>query len=191
MNKEKKIVQFLFEMGTMRKVPRIHRQTFLTDDMTDNIATHSYRVALIGWFLAKLDGADPYKTTMMCLAHDMGEVRANDHNWIHKRYIKVFDEEIKHEQLGSLPFQDLKELADEYDKRESKEALIAKDADMVDQIFLLREYVWQGNKEAELWLKNEDIMDRFKTESAKNLVKTAMAESPSSWWNNLATGKNR
>ena len=82
-NKEQKIVQFLYEMGTMRKLPRIHRQTFLTDDMSDNIATHSYRVAIIGWFLAKMEGADPYKVVMMCLAHDMPEVRSNDHNWIH------------------------------------------------------------------------------------------------------------
>ncbi|MCR4279236.1 MAG: HD domain-containing protein [Candidatus Zambryskibacteria bacterium] len=193
----KKIVQFLYEMGTMRKISRIHRQTFLTDDMTDNIATHSYRVALIGWFLAKMEGADPYKVVMMCLAHDMPEVRSNDHNWIHKRYVKIFEDEIKKEQLGSLPFDDLKIMIDEYDKKETLESIVTKEADMVDQIFLLREYVWQGNKEAQLWLEGyggkegRDKLDRFKTESARSLAEAAMAESPSSWWNNLATGTNR
>ena len=190
-NKEQKIVQFLYEMGTMRKVPRIHRQTFLTDDMSDNIATHSYRVAIIGWFLAKMEGADPYKVVMMCLAHDMPEVRSNDHNWIHKRYVKIFEDEIRDEQLGTLPFGDLKEIVSEYDERESKEAIIAKDADMVDQIFLLREYVWQGNKEAQIWLDKVDVNDRFKTKSAKSLAETTMNESPSSWWEKLATGENR
>ncbi len=196
-DKHKKIVQFLYEMGTMRKIPRIHRQTFLTDDMTDNIATHSYRVALIGWFLAKLEGADPYKVVMMCLAHDMPEVRSNDHNWIHKRYIKIFEDEIKDEQLGTLPFDDLKIMMDEYDQKESLEAIVSKDADMVDQIFLLREYVWQGNREAELWLDGNggkagrDKLDRFKTKGGRALAETAMAESPSSWWNNLETGTNR
>lgn len=194
----KKIVQFLFEMGTMRKLPRMHRQTFLTDDMSDNIATHSYRVALIGWFLAKMENVDPYKVTLMCLMHDMGEVRVGDHNWIHKRYIKIFEEEIKEEQLGAMPFPEMKEFADEYDKRESKEAIVAKDADMLDQIFLLREYVWQGNKEAQLWLEGRseqviknDKKDRFRTESAKRLYELAMTEDPSSWWANLATSKNR
>ena len=190
-NKEQKIVQFLYEMGTMRKVPRIHRQTFLTDDMSDNIATHSYRVAIIGWFLAKMEGADPYKVVMMCLAHDMPAVRSNDHNWIHKRYVKIFEDEIRDEQLGTLPFGDLKEIVSEYDERESKEAIIAKDADMVDQIFLLREYVWQGNKEAQIWLDKVDVNDRFKTKSAKSLAETTMNESPSSWWEKLATGENR
>ncbi len=196
--KEQKIVRFLFEMGTMRKLPRMHRQTLLTDDMSDNIATHSYRVTLIGWFLAKLEGADPYKVAMMCLIHDMGEVRVGDHNWIHKRYIKIFEEEIKEEQLGTLPFPEMKEIADEYDKRESQEAIVAKDADMLDQIFLLREYVWQGNKEAQIWLesKTDDVVEkdqksRFETESAKRLYEIAMKEDPSSWWSHLATSKNR
>ncbi len=195
----KKIVQFLFEMGTMRKLPRMHRQTFLTDDMSDNIATHSYRVTLIGWFLAKMENVDPYKVVMMCLSHDMPEVRTGDHNWIHKRYVKIFDEEIKEEQLGTLPFGDLKKIADEYDKRESKEAIIAKEADLLDQLFLLREYVWQGNKEALIWLEGkpnkggekDKFIEKFKTKSSIDLAKIALSEDPSSWWNNLWTSKNR
>ena len=201
-SREQKIVRFLFELGTMRKLQRMHRQTFLTDDMSDNIATHSYRVALIGWFLAKMENADPYKVVMMCLSHDMGEVRTGDHNWIHKRYVKIFNEEIKEEQLGTLPFDDLKIFADEYDRRESKEAIITKEADLLDQLFLLREYVWQGNKEAEIWLKgkpkdNEEngnylgYIERFKTKSGLALAKVAIKEDPSSWWNNLWTNKNR
>lgn len=194
----KKIVNFIFEMGTMRKLPRMHRQTFLTDDMSDNIATHSYRVTLIGWFLAKMENADPYKVVMMCLAHDMPEVRTGDHNWIHKRYVKIFEDEIKEEQLGSLPFNDLKEIVDEYDIRESKEAKLAKEADLLDQLFLLREYVWQGNKEAEIWLEGkpgengkDKYIERFSTESGKAIAKLALQEDPSSWWNNLWTSKNR
>lgn len=176
----------------------MHRQTLLTDDMSDNIATHSYRVALIGWLLAKMENADPYKVTMMCLMHDMGEVRTGDHNWIHKRYVKIFEDEIREEQLGSMPFAEMKNFADEYERRESREAIIAKDADMLDQIFLLREYVWQGNREAQIWLEGKpgreregSKKDRFKTESARLLCETVMSEDPSSWWSDLWTSRNR
>ena len=48
----------------MRKTIRMHRQLLLTDDMSDNIATHSFRVAVIGYFLAKMEGADPLKVVM-------------------------------------------------------------------------------------------------------------------------------
>lgn len=198
-SKEQKIVRFLFEMGTMRKLPRMHRQTLLTDDMSDNIATHSYRVTLIGWFLAQMERVDPYKVIMMCLSHDMSEVRTGDHNWIHKRYVKIFNEEIREEQLGTLPFGDLKAIADEYDKRESKEAIIAKEADLLDQLFLLREYIWQGNREAFIWLEGkpseggekDKYLERFKTKSGQALAKVALSEDPSSWWNHLWTNKNR
>ena len=49
------ITNFLYEIGTLRKIPRMHRQQFLTNDDSDNIATHSFRVAWIGRFIAILE----------------------------------------------------------------------------------------------------------------------------------------
>lgn len=192
-----RIANFLYEVGTMRKLPRMHRQTLLTDDTSDTIASHSYRVALIAWHLAKIEKADPYKTVMMALLHDIAEARTGDHNWIHKRYVKIFEDEIVRDQLGSLPFDDLEMLATEYEKRESAEAIITKQADLLDQILLLREYEWQGNREAKLWLYGEAShkgrcqLDKLTLESAKQLGEQIYAVAPSAWWENLWTSKNR
>ena len=196
-DKEKLIANFLYEVGTMRKLMRMHRQVLLTDDLSDSIASHSYRVAIISWFLAKQEGADLYKTVMMSLLHDMAEVRSNDHNWVHKKYVKVFEDEIHQEQLGALPYSDLKNLIDEYEKRESKESILAKEADLLDQILLLREYEWAGNKEAAIWLhgkgntKVNAQLEKLKTETGKELGKAIYQVNPSDWWNNLWTPKNR
>lgn len=191
-----RIANFLFEIGTMRKLPRMHRQPLLTDDTSDTIASHSFRVAMIAWFLAKKEKADLYKAVMMALTHDMGEARTGDHNWIHKRYVKIFEDEVNKEQLGTLPYDDLKELADEYAKRDSKEAIIAKNADILDQILLLREYEWQGNQEAKLWLygknkKGQSQLSKLTLPSARALGKELYRVSPSEWWNTLWTSKNR
>lgn len=197
MEKEKKIAGFLFEVGTMRKLIRMHRQVLLTDDLSDSIASHSYRVAIIGWFLAKEEKADPYKTVMMCLLHDMGEARTGDHNWIHKKYVKIFDKEIANDQFGTLPYPDFKEIADEYEERKTKESILAKDADLLDQLLLLREYDWQGNKEAAIWLhgksgnKTNAQLARLQSEAAKKLGEAIYNEDPSSWWDNLWTPENR
>ena len=195
---QKRIANFLYEIGTMRKLMRIHRQVFLSDDMSDSIASHSYRVAMIAWFLAKEEKADPYKTVMMGLLHDMGEVRSNDHNWIHKKYVKIFDQEINEEQLGTLPYPDLKALIDEYEKRESQESILVKEADTLDQILLLREYAWAGNKEAEVLLhgkpgkeKTNVLLDRLKTQIGKKIGQAIYDVNPSDWWNDLWTSKNR
>lgn len=192
-----RIANFLYEVGTMRKLPRMHRQTFLTDDNSDTIASHSYRVALIAWHLAKIEKADPYKTVMMALLHDMSEARTGDHNWIHKRYVKIFEDEVIKEQLGTLPFDDLEALATEYGKRESKEAIITKQADLLDQILLLREYEWQGNQEAKIWLVGKQAesgqrqLDKLTLESARSLGEKIYETAPSAWWEHLWTSKNR
>ncbi len=196
--KNKKIVNFLFEIGTMRKLPRIHQQVLLSQDLSDNIATHSYRVSIIAWFLAKLEKVDPYKVVMMATLHDVKEVRSGDHNYIHKKYVKIFESEITKDQLGDLPYDDLLKFVREFDDRKSKEAIIAKDADLLDQMLLLREYVHQGNHEAEIWLKGKGKNNtsnihykNLKTESAKKLGKEILSGKVSEWWENIWTSKNR
>jgi 5'-deoxynucleotidase YfbR-like HD superfamily hydrolase len=77
---------------------------------------------------------------------------------VSKRYVKVFEEEIREEQLKNLPHsEELRALSREYMERKSLEAKIAKDADLLDELFLLREYAWQGNKEAVKWLRGEKV----------------------------------
>lgn len=192
-----KIVNFLFEIGTMKKLPRIHQQVLLSQDMSDNIASHSYRVSIIAWFLAKLENVDPYKAMTMALFHDVKEIRSGDHNYVHKKYVKIFEDEITKDQLGDLSFDDLMKLVGEFEERKSRESIIAKDADLLDQILLLKEYAHQGNKEAEIWLsgKGDDIENvqykNLKTESAKKLGKEILSGEPTSWWKNIWTNKNR
>jgi len=198
MKKDKqKIANFLFEIGTLRKIPRAHQQELLTQDLSDNIASHSFRVATIAWFLAKMENADPYKTTTMALFHDVGEVRSGDQNYIHKKYVKVYDDEIMKDQLGELPFNELFNLMKEYEERASIESIVAKDADLIDQILLLKEYAHQGNKEAKIWLtgngdKNHNVQYRsLKTESAKKLANHIFKTGVSDWWQNIWTSKNK
>ncbi|MFA5126555.1 MAG: HD domain-containing protein [Patescibacteria group bacterium] len=194
----KTIIDFLFEIGTMKKLPRIHQQMLLSQDLSDNIASHSYRVAVIAWFLAKMENSDPYKAVTMGLLHDIKEVRSGDHNYVHKKYVKIFEEEIAKDQLGSLPFTDLYELNEEYEARQSQVAIIAKDADLIDQMLLLKEYAHQGNKEAEIWLTGKGADNKenvqyqnLKTESAKKLGKAILSGKVSEWWENVWTPKNR
>jgi putative hydrolase of HD superfamily len=197
----KNLTSFLFEIGNLRKVIRAHQQTLLSFDLSDTIASHSYRVTLIGYFLAKELKANTDKVVKMCLLHDLEETRSSDHNWVHKKYVKVFEDEIRYDQLKDLPnSQELIKLSKEYQERKTLESKIAKDADLLDEIFLLREYAWQGNKEAQQWLKgkrdprNKKMTSHEKmlsTKLAKDIAREAKKQSPSKWWENLWTPKNR
>ena len=197
-NQLKKSASFLYEIGTMRKIARAHRQTLLTDDLSDNIASHSYRVTWIGWILAKEEKADVGKVIQMCLAHDISEARSGDQNWVHKKYVKVFEDEIAKDQVKDLLIEkDLTEILNEYQERKTKEAKVAKDADLIDQILLLKEYVVAGNIEAEIWLggkRNEKGNKQFqliKTKSGIKLATEILKQNPTDWWKNIWTEKRR
>ena len=195
-DKIKRLTAFFYEIGNLRKVTRSHQQTLLFQDLTDNIASHSFRVTFIGYFLAKELGADADKVIKMCLLHDIEETRSGDHNWVHKKYIKTFEDEIRKEQLGGIDnIEEMKELSKEYDERKTIEAKIVKDADLLDQIFLLREYEWQGSKGAKEWLHKEDDNNEQEklmfTDLAKKIAKEAKKQNPSEWWSSLWTSERR
>lgn len=190
--KEKALVRFLYEVGTLRKIPRSHMQGLYSSDLADNIASHSYRVAMIGYLLAKMENADREKVATMCLFHDLAEARSGDQNYIHKRYVKVFEEEILKGQLeNSINDPEALALATEYAERKSKEAIIAKDADILDQLLLQREYQITGNQIiTKSWF--EPKIKSMKTMSAKKLAREVVKQRPDEWWiNGLWSDKRR
>ena len=193
----KKLTGFLFEIGNLRKVLRAHQQMLLSYDLTDTIASHSFRVAFIGYFLAKELGADADKVLKMCLLHDLEESRSMDHHWVSKKYVKIYSEEIKKDQFDGLPHGlDLVAILNEYEERKTLESKVAKDADLLDQSFLLREYEWQGNKEASIWLRGKDgkgnaQINLLQFKSSKKISEAIYSQSPSDWWNGLWTSLNR
>lgn len=187
----KNIVNFLFEVGSLKKIARSHRQSFLTDDLSDNIASHSHRVSVIGYFLAKSEGVDIGKVLTMCIFHDIGESRSGDQNWVHKKYVKVFEDEILNDQLKDITKDNsLFKIMSEYSKRESVESKIAKDADKLDQYLLVKEYIMRGNKEAEHWIKRKSPDDLY-CQTAKDLFLQILETDPADWWKTLYTEKRR
>lgn len=191
------LTKFFYEVGGLRYVLRAHQKTLLVNDSTDNIASHSFRAAFIGYFLAKETGADADKILKMCLLHDIEEVRSGDMNWLNKKYVKIFGDEIRKDQLESLPHaEEFLQLSQEYSERQTKEARVSKDADLLDQVFLLKEYAQQGNKEAEHWLHEDDGSEcqqikLMHFDLTKQIAREAIRQKPSDWWENSWTPKNR
>jgi len=190
--KLKRLVNLFFEAGTLRKVARSHRQTLLTDDLSDNIASHSFRVTLISYFLAKQEKADPYKVVIMALFHDLEEARSGDQNWVHKRYLTVDENAIMKDQVKDIVEDDeLYQIEQEYEERKTIESKLAKDSDYLDQILLLKEYSRQGNKEAGSWLVDNEQAKRLYSESAKKLAKEIINSEVDDWWINLWTADRK
>ena len=176
----KNIINFLFEVGMLKKTPRTGYQ-FLGSG-GESVAEHSFRTAVIGFALASGEsGADIQKTTMMCLFHDLPEARTGDHNYVNKRYVNVDEEKAIKDLAGKIPFGDeIVSIIDEFNAGESMEARISRDADQLDLILELKEQCDLGNRYAEDWLYY--AIKRLITEKARRMAEEILKTDSTDWW---------
>ena len=148
----KEIINFLFEVGMLKKTPRTGYQ-FLGSGQ-ESVAEHSFRTALIGYILSLSEPhADIQKTLLMCLFHDLHEARTGDHNYVNKKYVHVDEGRAVQDLAGRIPFgEEIKSITSEFNNGESLEAMISRDADQLDLIFELKAQKDLGNNYAEDWI---------------------------------------
>jgi len=167
-------------MGMLKKTPRSGFQ-FLGSGR-ESVADHSFRVAMIGFALARMDGGvDPFKVVCMCLVHDLPEARTGDQNYVNKRYVTVDETGAITDLAASLPFGDeLKELLKEYRDTATAEARLVHDADQLDLILELKEQNDLGNSYAEKWI--HFARQRLITAIAKEIAEEILTTDSTDWW---------
>ncbi|MCF8145683.1 MAG: HD domain-containing protein [Deltaproteobacteria bacterium] len=176
----KRMVEFMFEMGMLKRTPRTGYQ-FLGSGR-ESVADHTFRTAVIGYALASMEPeADREKVILMCLFHDFPEARTGDHNYVNKKYVTVDEEKAVQDQVQGLPFGDeVSRLIQEFNGLETLEARLSKDADQLDLILELKEQLDLGNTQAEEWLSF--ALKRLLTASGKQLAQEIMTTKRDSWW---------
>ncbi len=176
----KSIVNFLFETGMLKKTPR--SGYFFLGSGEESVAEHILRMTYIGYVMAKLDPeVDECKLIKMCLAHDLAEARTGDHNYVHKKYVRVDEEKAIRDLSGSLPFgPEIIALCLEFNERTTKESLLANDADQIEHILQLKECSDLGNPYAGDWIKN--AKKRIRTDIGQKLAESILSTNSTEWW---------
>ncbi|MBW1828443.1 MAG: HD domain-containing protein [Deltaproteobacteria bacterium] len=176
----KRIVEFLFEIGMLKKSPRTGYQFLGTGK--ESVADHSFRTAVIGYALASMEpAADLKKVVLMCLFHDFPEARTGDHNYVNKKYVKSDEEGALRDQVRDLNFGDeIISLAHEFNEDLTLEAQLSRDADQIDLILELKEQLDFGNPNAKDWL--DFAVERLLTEKAKNMAGEILETESTNWW---------
>ncbi|MFI5240661.1 MAG: HD domain-containing protein [Candidatus Saccharimonadia bacterium] len=178
--KHKATVNLLFEVGMLAKSPRTGFH-FLGSG-SQSIAEHTNRTVYIGLVLGLLDGkVDVGKILKMCLLHDLAEARTGDLNYVHQKYVEADEAKAIEELVGTLEFGDqLMVILEEYKQRQTRESILAKDADNIEWILSLKEELDIGNTRANAWLPS--AVKRLKTEVAKELAETIINTNSDEWW---------
>jgi len=175
-----RMADFLFEVGMLNKTPRTGYQ-FLGSGK-ESVAEHILRTLFVGYTLCKMDNTlDENRVLKMCLFHDLPEARTGDMNYVNKKYVDVDEEKAVRELTEGISFgNEIKEAIDEFNKKETREAQIAMDADQLALILQLKEYGDLGNKYAEEWINY--ALKRLNTTTAKELVAKILGTDFSHWW---------
>ena len=176
----KHIVNFFFELGMLKKTPRSGFQ-FLGSGR-ESVAEHVFRVATIGFAMARLDKqADAFTVVRMCLFHDIPEARTGDLNYVNKKYVQVDELKAVADLAENLPFgDDYQKTLEEFIAKETYESQIAHDADQLEMVLSLKERKDLGNRYADEWYPFSRL--RLKTEVAKQLAETIWETDSSKWW---------
>lgn len=174
------IADFLFEVGMLSRTPRSGYQ-FLGSGK-ESVAEHVLRTIFVGYTLCKMDPSlDETRVLKMCLLHDLPEARTGDMNYVNKKYVRVDEEKAVKELTQGLSFgDDIKQYIEEFNRKETRESFIARDADQIALILQLKECGDLGNKYSDEWINF--ALQRLSTDQGKKLSEMIIRTDSSQWW---------
>ena len=94
---------------------------------------------------------------------------------------KVFKDQV--ENIDSKIKSELEEFRNDYDQQQTKESIVARDADILECLLQAKEYLDSGHKKAEKFFKKAP--DHLKTKSAQACWANIENWDSSQWWEDV------
>jgi 5'-deoxynucleotidase YfbR-like HD superfamily hydrolase len=174
---------YLNEVGMLNRTPRSGFQFLGTGKQS--VAEHMYRMMHVAFLLARMseERVDELHLLRLVMFHDLPEARTSDHNYVNKKYVqedleKVLDEGARHWPFGA----EIAACVREFEAGETPAARLAKDADQLELLLVLKELGDLGNPHVDDWIK--PLLARLRTEAGKQLAHEILATRWDEWWFN-------
>lgn len=187
----RKIVSFAYEAGHLQRLPRAG-WLLAGIQSPESVAEHSFRVGILAYVIAVLEGADPDRAATLGLFHDLPETRSGDVPSVGKSYVTTTDaRQIAADQVAGLPTElarQIRDLVDEHENATSStatlEARCSRDADKLDALLKAREYQAAGAQLVQPWV--DTMVAAVATETGQRLAAAAQELDPAAWWAQFA-----
>ncbi len=184
--KERDFWNWVFELGQLKRIDH-EGWKLLGIKNPESVAEHTLRAAQLAFVLAKMENyPNPFEVCTLVIFHELEECRIGDIHKVAKRYMKEYEEERaveeQVEKLGEVG-NEIFELWKKTKNLDSKAALIAKDADLLEIAATAKELMEKGYSYAKDWIKNVSLT--LKTNSAKKLIKELEKVNSNEWWQGL------
>jgi putative hydrolase of HD superfamily len=185
------VAKFAYETGQLKQ---LQRAGWLLAGVRDpeSVAEHSFRVGVLAYIIAVLEGADPDRAAALGLFHDLPETRIGDVPSVGRPYVTTAaPHEVATDQVAELPTAlaaHIVALIDEHEGAKTAaataESRCSRDADKLDCLLQAREYQSQGNQLMQPWI--DSMVEAVSTETGKRLAAAAQEISPGAWWAEFA-----
>ena len=172
---------YLNEVGMLNRTPR-SGFAFLGSG-EQSVAEHIQRTMHVAFVLARMSGEkiDELRLLRLVLFHDLPEARTSDHNYVNRKYVtedldKVLDDGARAWAYGD----EIVAAIREFESGESPEACLAKDADQLELLLMLKEQADLGKPNVNEWIT--PLLARLKTAAGKRLADEILGTRWDAWW---------
>ena len=176
----KRIVHLLFEARSLKQLTRSGYQFLGTG--RESVAEHSFTTTIIAYVMGQTNpDVDRGRLVTMSLLHDLPEARIGDLNYVQKFYVQADEAAAIDEMSDGLPFgDDIRRLIDEFNRGESREARLARDADQLAFLVELKSLADLGYATPSSWIPN--LLERLQTDSGRAMAAAILETPAEEWW---------
>ncbi len=180
-NTLERVLSYILEIFSLTNLKRSGWRAFgIPEEERESVAEHIFEVSYLALILASMEELPETQwdsIVFMALIHDNPEARIGDIDKIAASYLRTKNafHRAFYDQVANLPYALKNKLLKSAKmlEKESKEAILVKDADLLD--FALRGLLF-AQRGYKLREKVESLMSKLKTASAKALLQQALME---------------
>jgi putative hydrolase of HD superfamily len=172
---------YLNEVGMLNRTPR-SGFAFLGSG-EQSVAEHTYRMMHVAFVLARMSGepVDELRLLRLVMFHDLPEVRTGDHNYVNRKYvIEDLDQVLADGAREWAHGNEIVAAIREFEAGETPEARLAKDADQLELLLMLKQQADLGKPNVDEWIT--PLLARLKTDAGKRLAEEILATRWDAWW---------
>ncbi len=177
---QKSLVNIIYEALVVKRMRRTGWQIMGENDET--VGQHTFMTSVIAYFLAQKTDADMQKVLTMSLFHDFHESRTGDLDKIATVYLTRDTARANHD-IFAENGEELVEVLEEYEKKQSKEARVVYEANIIALLVELKLLAERGNKHAQEWF--EANKKRLKLPDAISLADELVKTDSHDWWKSI------
>lgn len=174
-------VNYLNEVGMLNDTPRSGFAFLGTGEQS--VAEHIYRMMHVAFVLNRMTEApvDEWHLMRLVLFHDLPEARTADHNYVNRKYVtEDLERALADGAREWVAGAEIAEYIREFEAGATPAARLAKDADQLELLLMLKKFRDLGNSHVDDWIT--PLLARLRTAAGKQLAQEILSTRWDAWW---------